>query len=127
MKFEQYKFICDIDKAEAVQCYTPIARYAKYRPTKQFRRMNASETDWFPYTLKGKQVMVKALKSYNTIVAVCISSPDIETLTFVDWHGYSRTTSKQVTLWYGEIHKWVEMTRAKEGIIRITLEADWGL
>ena len=127
MKFKQHQFFCDMDRAEAVKLYKSMAVEAKYRPCKQFRKMQAYEIDWFPYTIDGREVLIKALKSYNTVVAICISDPDNEMITFVDWHGYSRSTSKQVTLWYGEIHKWVESSRTKEGILRITLEADWGL
>lgn len=94
-----------------------FANSLKYRPVTKFKQMNASIIPWHkvnnyhfvdPVTGELMEFMATALKSYNTIVCVYISVVQSDNTVHIyrlEWYGYSRTTSKQVTLFKREVER----------------------
>lgn len=115
-----------------------VARYfinsLKYRPMKKFGYKQASIVDWHtpnafhfldPLTGEIMEFQVTALMSYSTMVCCYIMALESDNRPHyycIEWHGYSSTTSKQVTQWKHEVEKNI---RGFCKIKYITFDADW--
>lgn len=104
----------------------------KYRPMEKFDYKQASIVPWHtahgfhfidPYTGEIMEFQVTALKSYNTLVAcmiMVIQSDEKPHYYFIEWHGYSRTTSKQVSQWKNRLLHNIQHTYTL-----VTFDARW--